>query len=435
MKKILTGLWTLMGFFSFAQETFPVNGVPDTRPEIYAFTNATLYVDFQTKIEKATLVIREGKIIAAGQTASIPKGAIVTDLKGKFIYPTVVEPYSNFGLPEVKAPSFGGKPEYESKKDGPYGWNDAINASYRPGGEFKFNTSVADELRKSGIGTVLTFKPDGIVRGTSLFVALSDLPVQESVLSVDVSAHYSFNKGASKQPYPNSIMGMAALLRQTYYDARWYATARDEQTNLTLQGFNEIQKMPQVFEAGNKLRLLLADKIGDEFGVQYIIKGNGDEYQRASDVKATGAKLIIPLDFPAAYDVEDPLKARDVSLADMKHWELAPYNAKVLSESGIEFAFTTSGLKSTSDLWKNVRKTVNAGLAESEALKALTITPARYYGMEGKVGALKPGMLANFFISDLSIFEESPKFTKRGYRDGNSVFQTWIRKTIQENTI
>ncbi|MEQ9304809.1 MAG: amidohydrolase family protein, partial [Marinoscillum sp.] len=184
-----------------------------------------------------------------------------------------------------------------------------------------------------------------------------------------------------------------------------------------MKAFNDVQALPQVFEAnGGKLRVLLADKIGDEFGVQYIIKGNGDEYQRIGEIKSTGAKLIVPVNFPDAYDVEDPMAALDVSLADMKHWEMAPVNAKMLHDAGVEFAFTSADLKKVDDYWGNLRKVVQYGLSESEVLKALTYTPARYFKMESQVGALKQGMVANFFVASDNIFEEKAK-----------IHQTWVQ--------
>lgn len=42
---------------SDGQETFPRNDVKDLRPGQYAFTNATIVIDHQTTIEKATLLI------------------------------------------------------------------------------------------------------------------------------------------------------------------------------------------------------------------------------------------------------------------------------------------------------------------------------------------------------------------------------------------
>ena len=92
----------------FAQETFPINDVQDRRGEAYAFTNANLYVDYQTKISNATLLIKEGKVVKSGAGLNVPKGYTVIDLKGKYIYPSFIDLYSNYGLPTVKPPALVG---------------------------------------------------------------------------------------------------------------------------------------------------------------------------------------------------------------------------------------------------------------------------------------------------------------------------------------
>ncbi|MFY0608399.1 MAG: amidohydrolase family protein [Cyclobacteriaceae bacterium] len=404
--------------FSYAQETFPKNGASDERLGLYALTNATIYVDYQTKIENATLVVKDGKVVTAGAGVSVPKGAITIDLEGKFIYPGIVEPYSDYGVEKSTSSRGNGKPQYDSKLEGPYGWNDAIKSTFNAVEKFAPNKNDASSLRKAGITAVNTFRADGIIRGTSVFTNLADLTSQESIMDADAAFHYSFSKGTSQQQYPSSIMGTVALLRQTYYDAKWYAEqGKEVQTNLTLNAFNQNQKLPQVFEAnGGMLRVLLADKIADEFGVNYIIKGSGDEYKRAGEIRKTGASLIIPVVYPDAYDVEDPIDAMTVSLDDMKHWELAPANASILAKEGVEFAFTSSGLKSTDTYWSNIRKAVDAGLDAQFALKALTYTPAKYYNMQSKVGALKKGMLANFFVASGDVFD-----------DETTIHQTWVQ--------
>ncbi|MFT6882649.1 MAG: imidazolonepropionase-like amidohydrolase [Marinoscillum sp.] len=409
-------LLLLVVFFAKAQETFPKDGVADERSGNYAFTNATIYTDYQTKLENATLIISKGKVVSAAVGSAIPEGYTVVDLKGKTIYPGIVEPYASIGIPEGSSPSKGSGPKYASQLSGPYGWNDAIKADYKAVKEFDLKSSDADPLRKLGITSINSFRADGIVRGSAVFANLSGLTSQEAIIEGQSAFHFAFNKGTSKQEYPSSIMGMVALLRQTYYDATWYASqGKEAQTNLTLQSFNDAQKLPQVFEAnGGKLRVLLADKIGDEFGVNYIIKGSGDEYQRISEIKQTGVSLIIPMQFPDAFDVEDPLEALDVSLAQMKHWELAPTNPKALANAGITFAFTTDGIKDNSNFWKNIRKSVSLGLSETEALKALTYTPAKLFNQESKVGSLKKGMVANFFVSSGNIFDEKTE-----------IHQTW----------
>ena len=99
---------------------------------------------------------------------------------------------------------------------------------------------------------------------------------------------------------------------------------------------------------------LRADRIGDEFGVQYIIKGGGNEYQRIKEMKATNATYIISLNFPQAMDVEDPNDARFVSVSDMKHWELAPTNPAALEKAGIPFCLTTSDLRDIKQFTANL---------------------------------------------------------------------------------
>jgi imidazolonepropionase-like amidohydrolase len=167
-----------------------------------------------------------------------------------------------------------------------------------------------------------------------------------------------------------------------------------------LASFNEIQGLPQIFEVTDKWSVLRADKIGDEFGVQYIIKASGNEYQRMDEMKATNAKFILPLDFPVAMDLEDPTDARFVNVADMKHWELAPTNPATFEKAGLTFALTTHGLKDVTSFLANVRKAIQYGLSEQKALEALTTNPAAILGVSDLVGSLDAGKLANFVITN-----------------------------------
>ena len=72
-------------------------------------------------------------------------------------------------------------------------------------------------------------------------------------------------------------MGSIALLRQTYLDAQWYkSNPAAEGINISLKAFNEAQSLPQIFEGNDKWADIRADRVGDEFGVQYIIKAGGN---------------------------------------------------------------------------------------------------------------------------------------------------------------
>jgi imidazolonepropionase-like amidohydrolase len=393
-----------------AQTTFPVNGAPNTMHTIHAFTNCTLHVDADVTIINATLLIQDGKVLRVGEKLEAPKDAITIDLKGKHIYPAFVDLYSDYGMPEIKRIDYKDAP-----KKGAYGWNQAIKSELEAQKLFLHNQQKADDLRKQGFGAVVTAQKDGIVRGSGALVNLNATKENESIIKDKAAAFYSLNKGTSPQDYPSSLMGAIALLRQTYYDAAWYKTnATKTEYNITLDAFNKLQELPSIFEGNDKYNDLRGKKIADEFKTKYIIKGGGNEYQRLFDIQATFSKYIIPVNYPDAIDVEDPYDAEQASLSDLKHWEMAPANLALLEKNYVQFCITSADLKDKSHFLKNVRKAIKYGLSEKTALRALTYTPANFIGVQDKIGSLKTGMYANFFISSKPIFE-----------DDATIFETW----------
>jgi imidazolonepropionase-like amidohydrolase len=395
-----------------AQVTFPVNGVADPRTGCYAFTNAIIVKDGQTTLKNATLVIRDGRITSVGTNAVIPKDAVVVNCAGKYIYPSFIDIYTDYGIPQPQRPQatgggFFAPQQFASNTKGPYNWNQAIRAEVNAADIFSVDEKTAKSLRDIGFGSVLTHQKDGIARGTGAFVTLANEKENLVVVKDKASAHYSFSKGTSTQTYPSSMMGSVALLRQTYLDAQWYKTKpAKEGTNISLEAWNNEQGLPQIFDANDKWSDLRADRIGDEFGVQYIIKAGGNEYQRISDMAPTKASFIVPLDFPEAQQVEDPNDAKYVSLTDLKHWELAPTNPAAFEKANIPFALTTADLKDVKQFWANLRKAIEYGLSESKAFDALTKTPATLLGVYDKVGSLEEGKLANFLITTGPLFNE-----------------------------
>lgn len=409
INQLFTIALVLLGLRLWAQETATPNDVQDERARAYAFTNATIMVDYQTKIDNATMLIKDGKVVQVGANVSIPLGYSVFDLKGKYVYPSLIDLHTNYGLPMVKQKrggGFGGAEQMLTKTKGSYNANEAIKSHYNAVEEFTSNDKLAEELRKIGIGSVLSFRADGIARGSSAFVTLGNNS-NEDVLLESAAAHYSLNKGTSTQNYPASMMGFVSLLRQTYLDAEWYEQHNPRPfKDQSLEAWIRSRNLPQFFDAGGWLNILRADKVGDEFGVQYVIKSAGDGYMRINEIKATHASLIVPVNFPDAFDVDDPIDAQAVSLKDMKHWELAPTNLGRLEAAGINFAITSDGLKKKSDFLANVSKAIKNGLSEETALKALTVTPAKLVRMSNSIGSLKKGMLANFIITSGALFDE-----------------------------
>jgi imidazolonepropionase-like amidohydrolase len=403
-----------LAFAASAQETYPVNGIGDPRVDYFAFVHATIVKDPQTTLQDATLVIKQGKIVSVGTNI---------DCRGKYIYPSFIDLFSNYGI--TAPPQSGGRSgnpfaiQQESNTKGAYGWNQAIKAELNGRDLFTVSSSKARDFRSAGFGTVVAHNEDGIARGSGVLVTLGDSKENLVMLKDKAAAFYSFDPGSSAQEYPNSLMGAIALLRQTYLDADWYKKQpATEGTNLSLQAWNNNLSLPQIFDANDKWNVLRAQKIANEFGAQYIIKGGGNEYQRMDEMKATKASFILPLNFPKAMDVEDPNEARFVALGDMKHWEMAPAQPGFFEKAGIVFALTTEGLDNKSDFLPNIRKAIKYGLSEAKALEAVTKTPATLIGVYDKVGSLDAGKVANFLITSGPVFDEKTIF-----------FQNWVQGT------
>jgi imidazolonepropionase-like amidohydrolase len=407
---------------AFAQPTFPENGVADPRHGQYAFTNATIVKDGSNTLSNATMIIKDGKIVAVGTNLKVPAGAVEVNCAGKYIYPSFIDVYADYGIPAPRPQQGGGnffaQTQIEANTKGAYGWNQAIKSDVDAYKIFNVDESKAKPLRDLGFGTVLSHVRDGIARGTGTLVTLANEKENLVVIKDRASANYSFSKGTSTQGYPSSLMGSIALLRQTFLDAQWYSKNKpaSEGLNISLQAWTNNLNLPQIFEANDKWNDLRADRIGDEFGVHYILKAGQNEYQRIKEMKATNAAFILPLNFPQAQDVEDPNDARFVSLSDMKHWELAPTMPSVFEKEGILFCLTTSDLRDVKSFWTNLRTAINYGLSENAAITALTKTPATLLGVYDRVGSLDAGKLANFIITSGPIFNER-----------TNILQNWVQ--------
>jgi|TARA_Y100000310_G_scaffold334935_1_gene415775 imidazolonepropionase-like amidohydrolase len=414
LNRIIAVLALILTFPIPAQETQTPNGVQDDRDNPYAFTHATLFQDHDTRLEDATLLIRDGLVVSAKSAGNVPKGYVEINVEGRYIYPGLIDMHTSYGLPKpVKraVARFTGPEALFSTNKSAYNSNESIKSHYSAAQVFKVDDKSAGKLRKLGFTAVLTLRPDGIARGTSALVTLGNESVNEVVLTRQAAAHYSFNKGSSRQHYPTSRMGAVALLRQTHLDADWYGAQQPRPfSDLSLEAWLGSRELPQIFASTDWKTALLADEVGDEFGVQYIIEGSGDEYQRLELLQETSAAFVVPVSFPKARDVENPVDAQRVTLREMKHWELAPYNLARLAEADISFAITSNG--SRDRFWSNLKKAVRNGLGKSDALAALTSVPAELLGKSDQIGSLRPGRLANFIITSGDLFEKKTKINE-----------------------
>lgn len=407
MPRLVACFILFLAFKSQSQTTFPMNGTSNPNNTYYAFINATIVSDYENEISKGSLLIQNQKIVAIGPKIDIPVGTVTFDLKGKYIYPSFIDLYSDYGLNALNNEKHRNAPQMESNVKGAFGWNQAIKSDQSAFNHFVHQIEKANELKRAGIASVLTAYKDGIVRGSGALINLNNKKENESIITDKAAGFYSFNKGSSTQDYPSSLTGAIALLRQTFYDALWYQNnQKKSEYNVSLDELNKLKTLPAVFEVNDKYNVFRAAKIGSEFNLNFIFKAAGNEYQRMQDIKNTNARFILPLNFPEPYDVEDPIDAESISLSDLKHWELAPTNAAVFEKNNMPFCFTSFDLKDKNTFLKQIKKCIQYGLSPKSALKALTFNPASFVNAADKIGALKPGYYANFFIADKNIFED-----------------------------
>ncbi|MEM9076885.1 MAG: amidohydrolase family protein [Bacteroidota bacterium] len=412
----------LLGSVSLmAQEYFPKNdGVKTKNNNFTAFTNAKIYISPTNIIQNGTLLIKNGKVVQVGKSVGIPQNSVIEDVSGKTIYPSFIDVYSGFGvkMPE-KAKASGRSTQYDAVREGFY-WNDHIMPENMAISKFSYDAKKAKELRKLGFGVINAHIQDGIARGSGVLVALNDEGNASQRILDDKSAQYfSFTRSIAKlQSYPTSLMGTTSLLRQMHHDMNWYNQGNVTTKDRSLEALIINKGLKQIIHAGENGNVLRADKIGDQFGIQYTIVAGGDEYEYIEDIKNTNATLIVPINFPKAYDVSNPYEAEFVTLKDMRHWNLAPSNPKVLEENKIPFSLTLHGLESTADFKPKLIRAISYGLSKTKALEALTTVPAQILGKTNRIGMLQPNYEANFLITSGDIFEK-----------GTIIYENWVQGT------
>jgi len=431
----LTLLVFLFTFSVFSQEYHPKNnGVKTPQSNSIVFTNATIYVNPTTILKKASLLIEDDRVVAVGRAISIPKNTQTINLEGNYIYPSFIDVYSDFGIEAPKRKhNHNSKPQYSANRKGHY-WNDHIRPETNSKDFFTYDSKKAKELLKAGFGVVNTHQHDGIARGTGILVALNQKgDVTNQILNHQSAQYFSFEKSKlSAQKYPTSLMGSIALLRQVAYDANYYEQGHIKKHDLSLKAYNKNKKLTAIFNAGSWLNDLRVNNLSKDTQLQYTILGGGDEYEHIDQIKATNTTYILPINFPKAYDVTDPFLASKISLEDMKHWNLAPSNPKQFSDNNISFALTTHKLKSIGDFNKMLQKAIQHGLPESDALAALTTTPAKIVDNE-KVGNLQKGSYANFMISSGNIFDKKTTLYEHWVMGKPTVFEDRSKIDVRGN--
>lgn len=427
MPTIVCLLFLAMTNIAMAQpmSTKPEEGIRSKSHKYIAYTNATIVVSSGKIIPNGMIVVKNGTIESIGESNVIPKGAVEISLFGKWVYPSFVEPYgvqkgitsrgSYRNAPTKDKPSVAGTRH----------WNDAIYPENKMIDELPstFDSKFSKEWQEIGVGTVFLAPNDKMMRGSGVIVTPNASPTKDQILSENFGQVISFDKGSSTTPYPSSLMGGIALLRQAFYDADWYKKASEVQKNspaivmernVSLQALSETieKKTPFIFDTQNELNLFRAEKIVKEFSLPAIYVGSGLEYRRLEDVKKMQPTLLLPVNFPPVPDVASLSTREDISYGTLRYWYFAPFNPFLLDSSKINFCFTSYSLKNKKDYLPNIRKAIAHGLPENVALDALTIRPAKLLQIDRHVGTLEAGKLASFFVASGNIFSDTSEIER-----------------------
>lgn len=393
-----------------ATRTEPVEGIRANTTSSHALTGARVVTAPGQVLNNATVVIRDGIIQAVGSNVTPPAGARVWDLSGHTIYPGFIDAHADLGMDDVP----------EGGDVGPTHWNPQVRAWFSTTMNLTDDATRRAALRSQGFGTALAVPKQGIFRGTATVVDLGDANVRDRVIRPDlvqtVGFQRSFQLGGA---YPNSPMGTVSLIEQTFMDADWYRRAWDAyessgraflppETSAALAALEGTVSgdTPVVFETTSEEEYLRAYRIAEEFGVTPWFRGSGTEYRLLDVLRGRTDPLIVPVNFPDAPEVGDPEAALNASLQALRHWYLAPTNPARLAEAGVPFAITSDGLSSLNQFLPNLRTAVARGLSPADALRALTVTPATWLGIEATHGSIAEGKVANLIVTEGDLFTE-----------------------------
>jgi imidazolonepropionase-like amidohydrolase len=406
MKKLLICLSFLLSIAANGQTPLPLNGVANPEGRLIAIVNSTIHTTADIEY-LGTILIQRNRIVAIGKDIKVPQEALVVNLQGKHVYPAMIDLWSQAALPDNPKPS-GSRDLMERNDRGSLSWNMAIHPEENASLELGAKEGEFSAYRNVGFGAVCSHIRNGIARGTGTVICLADKNSNEYTILPKAASFFSFNKGNSTQDYPSSLMGSIALLRQAFLDVEWYRSGANKfYTDLSLQAFIDQEKLPKFIETSSWRDILRAKKIADEQGFTFNYKGSGEEYQRLEAFKEFKPNLILPLNFPEAWDVRDAYAANLIPMSELWHWEAAPANAALLNREKIPIAFTAAGLKSPSQFWQNLSKAVKAGLPSKEALRACTETPAKWIGVWNDLGSIEVGKFANLMVFSDTLFSRN----------------------------
>ena len=388
----------LIASSAFAQSTI-LNSTG--RKGTYAIRNATIVPVTSAPIANGTIVFANGVITAVGANAAVPADATVIDGTGLFVYPGMIDSGSNAGLVEID--SVAGTVDTAELGD--------FNPNARAAVAVNPHSELVPVTRVNGVTHIVATPEGGIISGQSALIQLIGWTPPEMVIKTPAAVHVRFPRlrsaPLSDQPQEEEA---EKELRKTYTrevdklrdvlrDAQAYAKAAAARAaNRGVQRFDRDLilealvpmvegRVPVVMHANLARDIRAALTFADEFKLKVILSGAQDVGRVLDEVKRRNIPVLLGPILSLPQREDDP-------------YDLLFTNAKTLLDAGVPFAIQTSDAHNTRNLPYHAASCAAFGLPKEEALKAVTIYPARIWGVADRLGSLEVGKNASLIVTD-----------------------------------
>jgi imidazolonepropionase-like amidohydrolase len=390
MKKNINFIALMCLAFQLAGQTSNIPAPPQTEP--FVLRGATAHIGNGTVIQNAVIAFDQGKITAIGTEATtvVPATYTSIDVTGKHIYPGFILPTTNMGLVEVGSV----RATVDGSETGDYNPNIRAIIAYNTDSE------LPPTMRFNGILLAQITPTGGVISGKSSVVQLDAWNWEDAAVKTDEGIHLFWpnkvsnprwwlgeTQGSKNERYEPTIKELGLLLK----DASVYGQSKGEKVNLKLQA------MQGLFDGS--ITLYIHTNIASSI-IESITLAKAHGIKKIALVG--GAEALMVVDFLKTHEI--PVILADVHALPGKDHDdtVMPYKLpSELYREGITFSFGFGG--SMTARARNIPfyagTAVAYGLPYEEAIKALTLNPARIMQIDSFTGTLEVGKEATFFVS------------------------------------
>ncbi len=374
-------------------------------PRVVAITNATVMTASHGTIEKGTILIRDGKILAVGANVTVPAGAEIIDGTGRYVTPGIIDAHSHSMAEAINEGTLSStamvRIEDVLRQDG------ASVFRQLAGGVTALNVLHGSANAIGGQNAVVKLRW-GLPVDSMLMAGAP--PGIKFALGENVRRTNGSPPPGTERRYPFTRMGVEQFLRErftraTEYRTEWagYRTAlaarkRGELEPIPPRRDIELDALVEILD-GKRLvhahsyrsdEILMLLRVARDFGfrvssLQHVLEG----YKVADEIVASGAGASTFAD-SWAYKLEA--------------WDAIPFNAALMAERGVRVTINSDSDERARRLYQEAAKAIKyGGASEEEALKMITLNAAWQLGIDGRVGSIEVGKDA-----DLAIFNAHP---------------------------